>query len=171
MGRSHQNSPTQATKTWQRVWTTSPLTGQKWGRKPKKMWTNAWSAQRGFLWSHFCPVVTRLSAQIAGDANHLLNKAFIVGSQLEGEEVSEVQRAGGEQEDSGELKESKVSWWRCAVAQGDIKAREQERLRVLEAKMQVLAKKVFSVVILYCQTPRRLRTRCFARSVWSERET
>ena len=35
--------------------------------------------------------------------------ACITGSQFEGEEVSEVQGAGGEQEDSGDLKEGKVS--------------------------------------------------------------
>ena len=63
--------------------------------------------------------------------------------QLEGEEVSEVQRAGGEQKDTGEQKQSKVTWGRCALAQGDIKAREQERLRVLEAKMQVRTKMFF----------------------------
>ena len=57
--------------------------------------------------------------------------------------MSEVQRAGGEQKDTGEQKQSKVTWWRCALAQGDIKAREQERLRVLEAKMQVQTKMFF----------------------------
>ena len=68
------------------------------------MWTNAWSAQRGFLWSHFCPVVTRLSAQIAGVSLSVLSlsQCLHLGSQLEGEEVSEVQGAGVEQEDSGD---------------------------------------------------------------------
>ena len=103
MGKSHQNSLTQATKTWPRVWTTSPLTGRKWGRKLKKMLMNAWSARRGFLWSHFCLAVIRLSAQTAGDNNYLLDMDFIVGSQLEGEEVPEVQGAGGEQEDTGDF--------------------------------------------------------------------
>ena len=74
MWKSHQNCLTQVTKTWLKVWTSFPLTGQKWGKKPRKekIWMNVWSAQRSFLWSHFYPVVTKLSAQIAGNISILL---------------------------------------------------------------------------------------------------
>ena len=65
--------------------------------------------------------------------------------QLEGEEVSEVQGTCREQEDAGD-QETRWHYVRHVVAQAEIKAKEQERLKVLEAKMQVPEKKSF----LFC---------------------